>query len=130
MSTWIGGGESAAVGVLRPAGREDLGPADHGRLALGAESALRSCYAVDGLALLLNTLHFLGWALPMLPGLIDNRRCKQLGRIELADCETIEPRLVAAGQAVNLRAPDIPELDIHAVRAALAEQQNSHGWAV
>lgn len=99
-------------------------------LALGPESALRSSSALDGLALLLNTLYFLGWALPMLPRLIDNGRSKQLGRIELADRETVEPRLVAAGQAVNLRAPDVPKLDIHAVRAALAEEQNRHGWGV
>jgi len=43
---------------------------------------------VDGFPLLLKTLLFLRWALPMLPGLIDNRRHNQLGRIELADCES------------------------------------------
>lgn len=93
-------------------------------------SALRSRSVVGGLAPLLNTLHFLVRAFPMLPGLIDHRRRKQLGRIELADCETIEPRLVAAGQAVNLRALHVPKLDIHTVRAALAEEQDSREWGV
>ncbi len=66
----------------------------------------------------------------MLARLIDQRRPYQLGRLELADRETIEPRLLAAGQAVNLGSPHIPQFDIDAVRAALAKEQNGHSWRV
>ena len=54
----------------------------------------------------------------------------QFSWVELADREAIEPRLLAAGQAVNLGSPDVPQLDIHAVRAALAEEQNGHSRRV
>jgi hypothetical protein len=37
---------------------------------------------------------------------------------------------VAAGQAMNLRTSDVPDLDIHAVRPTLAEEQNRHGSRV
>ena len=66
----------------------------------------------------------------MLPRLVDDRCRQEFERLEFADREPIEPRLVAAGQAVNLRAPDVPELDIDAVRAALAEEQRRHSWRV
>ena len=66
----------------------------------------------------------------MLPRLVDDRCRQEFERLEFAHREAIKPRLMAAGQAVNLRAPDVPELDIDAVRAALAEQESRHSWRV
>ena len=75
----------------------------------------------------MNALHFIGRSLAVLPRLVDNGRCEKLRRIKLADREPVEPCLLTAGQAVQLRATDVPQLDIYAVRAALAEKQNGHG---
>ena len=66
----------------------------------------------------------------MLPRLIDDRGDQQLGRIKLAHGETIEPRLLSACKAVQLRAPDVPEFDIDPVRPTLAEEQNGHGQSL
>ena len=75
----------------------------------------------------MNALDFIGRSLAVLSRLINDGRRQQLRRIEFADCETIEPGFLAAGQAVQLRAADVPKFDIDAVRAALAEKQDRHG---
>jgi hypothetical protein len=66
----------------------------------------------------------------MLPSLIDDRRRQQLDGIELAHGATIEPRQLTAGVPLKLRAPAIAELHINAVRAALVDENDSHGIAV
>src|SRR5690349_19940407 len=76
--------------------------------------------------MLLDALHFIGWALSELARLIDDGRRQQLRRIEVADSEPLEPCLMSASDAVKLRALDVPQLDIDAVRAALAEQERGH----
>ena len=66
----------------------------------------------------------------MLPSLIDDRRRQQFRRVELTDREPIKPRLLPAGVALELRTSDVPELDVDAIGAALAEKENSHEKAV
>jgi hypothetical protein len=83
-----------------------------------------------GLSLLTNALDFIGRSSAMLSRLVDNRRCQQLGRIEFADRETIEPSLLTARQAMKLGTADVPKLDVDAVRAALAKEQDRHGQGV
>ena len=51
------------------------------------------------LSMFLNAPDFVWRAFTMLPRLIDDRRSQQLGRIELAHGETIEPRPLSAGVA-------------------------------
>jgi hypothetical protein len=58
----------------------------------------------------------------MLPSLIDDGGGQQLRRVELADGKSVEPRLLPAGVALDLRPIGIPQFDVHAVGAALAEQ--------
>ena len=77
--------------------------------------------------MVLDALHFIGWTLSELARLIDDGRRQQLCRIEVADREPLEPCLMSAGEAVKLRALDVPQRDIDAVRAALAEQERRHG---
>ena len=62
----------------------------------------------------------------MLPSLVDHSSSEQLGRVELADGEPVEPGLVPAGVALDLRPIGIPQFDVHAVGAALAEQEDGH----
>jgi len=62
----------------------------------------------------------------MLAGLIDQRRSYELRGLELTDREAIQPGLLATREAVDLRASHVPQLDIHAVRPALAKEQNGH----
>jgi len=83
-----------------------------------------------GLSLLMNALHFIGRSLAVLPRLVDHSRRQQLLWVELADRESIEPSLLTACQAMKLRAPNVPDLDIYAVGAALAEEQARHGRRV
>jgi hypothetical protein len=78
----------------------------------------------------MNALYFLECPLAVLPSLVDDGGYQEPRRIEFADCETIEPTLLTAGQAVKLRPQHVPELDVDAVGAALAEEQNRHGWSV
>lgn len=79
-----------------------------------------------GLALLMNALDIIRRSLAVLSRLVDNRGCQQLGRIEFTDRETIEPSFLTARQAMKLRAANVPKLDVDAVRAALAEEQDRH----
>ena len=74
-----------------------------------------------------DALGFVGRPLPMLACLIDEGCGEQLGRIELADSESFEPCLLSAREAMKLCAPDVPQLDVHAIGAALAEQEDGHG---
>jgi hypothetical protein len=74
--------------------------------------------------MLLNLLHFVWRAFPMFPGLIDYSGREQLRRIEFAHRKAVEPCLLAARQAMKLRPPDIPQLNVHAVRTALAEEND------
>jgi hypothetical protein len=76
--------------------------------------------------MLLNLLHFVWRAFPMFPGLIDHSGREQLRGIEFAHRKAVEPCLLAARQAMKLRPPDIPQLNIHAVRTALAEENDGH----
>ena len=62
----------------------------------------------------------------MLSSLIDDSSRQQLCRVEVADCEPLEPCFLAARQAVQLSAANVPQLDIDTVRTALAEQENRH----
>ena len=62
----------------------------------------------------------------MLSRLVDDGRCEQFRRIEFADRETIEPGFPPTRQAMKLGAADVPKLDVDAVRAALAEEQDRH----
>jgi hypothetical protein len=62
--------------------------------------------------------------------LVDHRCGQQLRRVEVADSESFEPCLLSAGEAMKLCAPDVPQLDVHAIRAALAEQEDGHGSSV
>ena len=82
------------------------------------------------LSLLLQALRFLRTPPAELPRLIDQGCRKKFRRVELADCEAVKPCLLAAGQALNLSAPHVPELDVNAVGAALAQKQNSHSRRV
>ena len=85
-----------------------------------AESS-RACFPV-----LLDKSDFVRRALAMLPSLIDDRSGQQLRGIEFADCKSFQPRLLPARKALQLRSFHIPELDINAVRPALAEEENGH----
>jgi hypothetical protein len=75
---------------------------------------------------LLDPLGLVWRALAMLPSLIDDRRRQQFRRVEFTDREPLEPRLLPARVALELRTSDVPELDVDAIGAALAEQENSH----
>jgi len=77
--------------------------------------------------LFLNALHVIRRSLAMLPCLIDDCGNQQLRGIKFADGETVEPGLLSARQAMQLRAPDVPEFDVDPVRPTLAEEQNGHG---
>jgi hypothetical protein len=76
--------------------------------------------------MLFDTPRLIGRTAAMFPRLIDYCSGQQLRRIELADGEAFEPGLVTAGQAVKLRSAHVPKLDVDAVRAALAEEQDRH----
>ena len=104
-----------------------IAPSGVDRVALALPSRPIACV---GPPLLMNALHFVGRTLAVLPRLVDDRGCQELRRIEFADRETIEPRLLPARQAVKLRAPHVPQFDIDAVGAALAEEQDRHGSRV
>ena len=80
-----------------------------------------------GPPLFLNTPHVVRRSLAMLPCLIDDCRDQKLRRIKFAHGETIQPSLLSACQAMQLRAPDVPEFDVDPVRPTLAEEQNGHG---
>jgi hypothetical protein len=82
--------------------------------------------AGTSLPMVLNTPGFVRRPLPVLARLIDDGCGEQLGRIEFADSESIEPCLLSAGEAVKLCAPDVPQLDVHAIGATLAEQEDGH----
>jgi hypothetical protein len=66
----------------------------------------------------------------MFARLIDHRCGQQLRRIEFADRETFQPCLLTARKALELRPPNIPQLDVNAVRAALAEEDDRHHSSV
>jgi hypothetical protein len=63
----------------------------------------------------------------MLPSLIDDGCRQQLRGIELAHGESFEPSLLSAREALELRAPHVPELDVNPVGATLAEEDDRHG---
>src|SRR4051812_10909129 len=64
--------------------------------------------------------------LAVLSRLINDRRRQQFRRVELADGESFEPCLLPARKALQLRSPDVPELDVDPVRATLAEEDDRH----
>ena len=74
-----------------------------------------------------NAPGFVRRPLAVLARLIHDGCGEQLGRIELADSESFQPCLLSARKAMKLCAPDVPQLDVHAIGAALAEQDNGHG---
>ena len=76
--------------------------------------------------MLLDSPHFIWRTLAVLPCLIDDCGGQQLRRVELADREPLEPSFLPARQAMQLRPAYVPKLDVDAVRAALAEQQDRH----
>ena len=63
-------------------------------------------------------LHGPFWSLR---GLIDQGGGEALAGVELRECEAVQSRLAAAGEAVNLRPVDVPSADIDAVAAASAQ---------
>jgi hypothetical protein len=62
----------------------------------------------------------------MLPSLIEHRGRQEFRRVELAHRESIQPRFLAAGMALELGPIGVPELDVHAVGSALAEEEDGH----
>ncbi len=76
--------------------------------------------------MLLDPFEFVWRALSVLASLIDNRGGQQLRGIELAHCEALEPSLLPTREALQLRPAHIPELDVDAVRATLAEEDDRH----
>jgi hypothetical protein len=66
----------------------------------------------------------------MLAGLIDDGCGQQFRRLEVAHREPFEPRLLAAAEALQLSASNVPQLNIDAVRPALAEEENGHGGSL
>jgi hypothetical protein len=83
--------------------------------------------AGTSLPMVLNAHGFVRRPLPVLARLIDDGCGEQLGRIELADSESLQPCLLSAREAMKLCALDVPQLDVHAIGAALAEQEDWHG---
>jgi hypothetical protein len=75
---------------------------------------------------LLDPSVFVWRALAMLPGLINEGSRQQFRRIKFADCKALGPCLLTASEAAKLCAPDVPQLDIDTVRAALAEEHDGH----
>ena len=69
---------------------------------------------------------FIRWSLSMLARLIDHRCRQQLRGIEVAYGESLEPCFLPTRQAVKLCAPDVPQLDVDAIGAALAEEEHGH----
>jgi hypothetical protein len=77
--------------------------------------------------MILDSADFVWRAFVMFARLIDHRCGQQLRRIEFADRETFEPCLLTAREALKLRPPDVPQLDVGAVRAALANRMTAIG---
>jgi hypothetical protein len=77
--------------------------------------------------MLLDSFDFIWRTLAMLPSLIDDGCRQQLRGIELAHGESFEPSLLSAREALELRAPHVPELDVNPVGATLAEEDDRHG---
>ena len=80
--------------------------------------------------MVLNAPGFVRRPFPMFARLIDDGCGEQLGRIELADSESLQPCLLSAREAMKLCAPDVPQLDVHAIGTALAKQEDGHGAQV
>jgi hypothetical protein len=76
--------------------------------------------AGTSLPMVLNAPGLVRRPLPVLARLIDDGCGEQLGRIEIANSESFEPCLLSAREAMKLCAPDIPQLDVHAIGTALA----------
>jgi hypothetical protein len=74
------------------------------------------------LAVLFDALDFVRWPTAVLARLVNDCRRQQLRGIELTNGESLKPCLLSACQTVHLRATDVPELDVNAVRTTLAEQ--------
>ena len=62
----------------------------------------------------------------MLPRLVDQGSGQELRGVELAYSEPLQPRLLAAGETVQLRPPHVPQLDVDPVGTALTEQEHRH----
>ena len=107
-----------------PSGRGDV---PFRIVALGVLSLANLRSARACLPMFFDTSDFVRRPLPVLARLIDDGCGEQLGRIELADGESFEPRLLSAREAMKLCAPDVPQLDIDAIGATLAEQEDGHG---
>lgn len=74
----------------------------------------------------LHPANFVWWALAMLARLVDDCGGQQLRRIEFTDREAFQPCFLTARVAMKLRPPDVPYLDVDAIRPALAEQEHRH----
>jgi len=62
----------------------------------------------------------------VLSRLVDHRGGQELGGVKIAHGKPLKPRLVSARKALKLCAPDVPELDVDTVGAALAEEEDRH----
>ena len=67
------------------------------------------------LAVFLDPADFVWRAFAMFPRLINQRSRQQFCGIKFAHSETLEPRLLATREALKLRSPRIPKLDVDSV---------------
>lgn len=61
----------------------------------------------------------------MLPRLVDERRSKEVRRIEVAHGEAVEPTFLAAAPALDPNAYAIPVTELDSVGTALTKQENA-----
>lgn len=76
--------------------------------------------------MLLDSFDFVWRTFSVLASLIDNRGGQQLRGIEIAHGEALEPSLLPAREALQLRSPHVSELYVDPVRATLAEEDDRH----
>lgn len=76
--------------------------------------------------MLLDPFEFVWRALSVLASLIDHRGGQQLRGVEVAHGEALEPSLLPTREALKLRSPHVPDLDVDPVRATLAEEDDRH----
>jgi len=134
-----GRSDDLLIGLFRPTPRPPLclsPPEDirrsligHGRVLrglfeTGAALSLRAVCRVS--SLFLYAAHIVWRALAMLTRLVHEHRTQQFGWVELADRKAVKPCFLPACQAMKLRSPCVPQLDVDAVGAALAEEQDRH----
>jgi hypothetical protein len=76
--------------------------------------------------MVLDSFDFVRRTLAVLASLIDDRGHQQFSWVKLADREALKPGLLAASETLKLCSPVVPQLDVDAVGAALAEEDDRH----